>query len=207
MTEDEYYYVQQGVPIPAGAQLCCYGRFGQLGKGAHDGWLSLTKPIQVVAMVVATGIFAALLNAAASPKASIGERVLISGGGALCAVAVVVVLGVLWALTPWGKRSHWKVVRHPYTFGYEGVSLVSDHYHSVAEMVCESTTPDGTRAEVQIPFPPRVSDGQRFLAHPGKHLHTQGLSAGSGRYRFAWKIRSDGCPKRITVAKASFVVE
>lgn len=203
-----YYGRVQEAPIPLDATLCRYGRFGGFGRAVHDGWLSIVKPPQVVTGLIATGIFSVLFAALIKHPTTV-DRVLLVIPGALCAVAVVVGLGAIWALTPWGRKVHWRSVIHPFTAGGDGCSLVGHHWHEITNMWCEVRSPDRNKTEYPIPWPARPQDDERIVIPPRMKCDSFAIFGFStpGRYRFLWKVNPVGCNHTVTVAKGRFRIK
>lgn len=190
-------------PLPPGAGLCRYGRFGLLGRATHDGWDFLTASPVIVVLFTAMGAVFAVLLVGATPHEPVIVRVLLAIGGVIGALLLTLVVGSLYALSPWGRRRHWQSVIHPYTGnGIPGCSLVSQHWHSITGLWCVVTNPEGNRIEQSLPFDLSLT-GQKILTTPDERMNTVsfvGAVGTSGQYKFTWMAQLDKYPKRITVA-------
>jgi len=201
-------------PIPAGQTLCPYGRYGVVGRAVRDAWEGLLTRRLVVLAVTAAGSIAGILVGAALPAKS-GDALRIGAGiGVFCAaIGAGVLVGLVCALTPWGRRCHWEGVFHPYTLGgpFDGLgcSLVSHHWHSILDAKCVVVDPDGNR--VEFPFQPHAH--QKVLAEPDQKVDS--LSGSSifgdtpkvGKYKLEWIAKLEGRNQPATLATAKYRVK
>jgi hypothetical protein len=201
-------------PLPAGAKLCTYGRYGRIGRAVRDAWQNLANPIVAVLLVLAVALFTAVVFVS-SPKTGDGERILIALADVVASLIVVILLGAAFALTPWGRRTHWKNRFHPFTaagpFGGKGCSLVSQHWHVITAIGCDVARPDGSHQKIAYPSHNQFEnmDGLKTLCAPDEKLHTindgtWALRPIPGKYRVRWNVQIDGTRKPIIVAKGTY---
>ncbi len=199
------FYEGGPTSAPLGEYHCTFGRWGWIGRALRDAErLVVSKLWATFVTLLTTGIFGALFFAGkiGSGEGNLGVALSVILGGLVgMAVGIGIVALIQWL--PWSRRLHWRPEHEIFTLGGAiGVHVKSLHWHTVRNLRCEITAPNGETATYPAAFGERP---EQVLA-PGHNSAILMLpDSGTGQYRMKWLIDVPEGVNPVVIARDRYV--
>jgi hypothetical protein len=204
--------------VPDSATECKYGRWGRVSRAALDVPELAIQPMGQLVVLVIVATTGAILVAQSD------DTLLARVASALVGVAVGVVLAAallfFWRLLPGAWKRHWRIKCGRFFDGKElsstshtGLWLDSRHWHTVLNLRCTVTDPDGRKYE--SPVWTSAYYGRRVVLGPdggsgGGFEYPNDFGAEwprPGTYKVKWQMNGEGRARPITLARGRWRVE
>jgi hypothetical protein len=193
-----------GDPTYSGGD-CRYGPYGLLGRALRDApRLAVSKFYASVVVALSIALVAGTVFLV-SAEQSIFVRVVLIVAGVSGGIAVGLGLIGLWGLLPIARRAHWWVVVSEETPpGHYNLDLKSRHFHTVANLRCVVTDPDGMERSEVVPGLRQFSGGSGIGWNYPNGFHAP--APRPGKYRVRWESDVEHGPVPVTIASGHWTV-